>query len=161
MDLEAPNGERSIEAVARSIVDSNRYMTLATADESGQPWVTPVWFAPDGYANYYWVSAPEARHSRNLSVRADLAGVIFDSRAAIGTGQAVYLEATARELEAAEVERGIEVFSRVSQDQGAQEWSVEEVLAPAAHRLYLTTTTRQFVLDPQVHGVDERTEVSL
>jgi predicted pyridoxine 5'-phosphate oxidase superfamily flavin-nucleotide-binding protein len=35
--------------VARSIVDSNRYMTLATADESGRPWASPVWFAHAGY----------------------------------------------------------------------------------------------------------------
>ncbi len=155
------SADQDLAAVARSIVDSNRYMTLATADESGRPWASPVWFAPDGYANYYWVSEPEARHSRNIGIRPDLAAVIFDSGAAIGTGQAVYLEATARELEGAEVHHGIEVFSRVSKDQGASEWSAEEVAPPAAHRLYLATATQQFVLDPQVHGVDERTAVSL
>jgi nitroimidazol reductase NimA-like FMN-containing flavoprotein (pyridoxamine 5'-phosphate oxidase superfamily) len=106
-------------AVARSIVDSNRYMTLATADESGRPWASPVWFAQGGYGAYYWVSTPEARHSRNLGVRAEVGIVVFDSRAAIGTGQAVYMEATGLELTAAEAEHGIELFSRVSQDQGA------------------------------------------
>jgi nitroimidazol reductase NimA-like FMN-containing flavoprotein (pyridoxamine 5'-phosphate oxidase superfamily) len=149
-------------AVARGIVDSNRYMTLATADESGRPWASPVWFAHEGYAEYYWVSEPDARHSRNLRARADLAMVIFDSGAAVGTGQAVYMEASARELtEAAELEAGIEVFSRVSEAQGAPAWSIEDVRAPAAHRLYLATASSCFVLDPQVHGVDERTSVTL
>ena len=35
---------------ARSIIDGGRYMTLATADAEGVPWATPVWYAPDGYA---------------------------------------------------------------------------------------------------------------
>jgi nitroimidazol reductase NimA-like FMN-containing flavoprotein (pyridoxamine 5'-phosphate oxidase superfamily) len=148
-------------AVARSIVDSNLYMTLATADETGRPWASPVWFAHQGYAEYYWVSEPDARHSRNLRARPDLAAVIFDSGVAVGTGQAVYVEATARELTGAEVEQGIELFSQVSQDQGAPAWSVEDVLAPAAHRLYQASVAQCFVLDPQVHGVDERTSVTL
>jgi Pyridoxamine 5'-phosphate oxidase len=28
--------------IARSIIDSNFYMTLGTADENGRPWVSPV-----------------------------------------------------------------------------------------------------------------------
>ena len=30
------------------IIDAARYMVLATADEDGLPWASPVWFAPDG-----------------------------------------------------------------------------------------------------------------
>jgi hypothetical protein len=30
--------------VLRSVVDANRFMTLATADEHGTPWASPVWF---------------------------------------------------------------------------------------------------------------------
>jgi nitroimidazol reductase NimA-like FMN-containing flavoprotein (pyridoxamine 5'-phosphate oxidase superfamily) len=61
-------------------------MTLATADETGCPWASPVWYAAEGYARFYWVSSPEAKHSRNLAVRPRLSIVIFDSRAPVGTG---------------------------------------------------------------------------
>ena len=44
--------------IARAIIDSSRYLTLGTADESGLPWVSPVWYAPDGYREFFWVSAP-------------------------------------------------------------------------------------------------------
>lgn len=37
-----------IDVVARGVVDANRYMTLGTADASGRPWVSPVWYAADG-----------------------------------------------------------------------------------------------------------------
>jgi hypothetical protein len=36
--------QHELEAMARAIVDSKRYMTLGTADESGLPWVSPVWY---------------------------------------------------------------------------------------------------------------------
>ena len=45
-----------IEADAHAIIDANAYMTLGTADAGGLPWVTPVWFAPEGDRRFYWVS---------------------------------------------------------------------------------------------------------
>src|SRR5215208_7285338 len=45
-------------AAARAIIDSNFYMTLGTADEEGRPWVSPVYYAAEGYAKFYWVSSP-------------------------------------------------------------------------------------------------------
>jgi hypothetical protein len=37
---------RDLGAIARSIIDSNLYMTLGTADEDGNPWVSPVYYRP-------------------------------------------------------------------------------------------------------------------
>ena len=37
--------EQDLGALARSIVDANRFMALGTADASGTPWVSPVWYA--------------------------------------------------------------------------------------------------------------------
>jgi hypothetical protein len=51
-------------AVARTIIDTNWYMALGTADETGRPWVSPVYYASAGYTEFFWVSSPEARHSR-------------------------------------------------------------------------------------------------
>jgi hypothetical protein len=38
-----------LEAAARTIIDANLYMTLATADEAGRPWASPVYYAPSNY----------------------------------------------------------------------------------------------------------------
>lgn len=147
-------------AVARAIIDANRYMTLGTADETGLPWVSPVWFAPSGYSEFLWVSSPEARHSRNLTARPELSIVVFDSQVPISTGQAVYMAARAEELADAELEHGIEVFSRRSQDHGAPAWTTEDVLAPAPLRLYLAVATEHWILDPD-HRPDRRTPVTV
>ena len=43
-----------------TVVRANQYMVLATADESGLPWVSPVWFATDNFISFLWLSSPSA-----------------------------------------------------------------------------------------------------
>jgi nitroimidazol reductase NimA-like FMN-containing flavoprotein (pyridoxamine 5'-phosphate oxidase superfamily) len=149
---------RELDAVARAIVDENRYMALGTADESGRPWVSPVYYAAERYRAFHWLSSPQSQHSRNVAVRPEVFLAVFDSRVAIGQGQAVYMTATAAELTGEELELGIEVFSRVSQGHGARAWSLEDARPPAALRLYRATVSRHWVLDPEKRP-DQRTPV--
>ena len=144
-------------ARAREIVDSNVYMTLATADGEGRPWPSPVWFAHEGYAEFVWVSKPGARHSQNLAARPQVGIVIFDSTVGQGEADAVYIEAEAEQLEGAEEERGIDIFNRRSESLGWPSWSVADVREPARHRLYRATASSLFVLGPG----DERIAVEL
>ena len=146
--------EPDLGQLARSIVDSNRFMALATADASGRPWASPVWYAPRGYSELFWVSSPEARHSRNLAERPELAIVIFDSHEP-GGWKALYMSAVAEQL--TDVDGGIEVFSRRSAEQGLPLWTRDDVLSPARHRLYRATVSEHFVLDSH----DQRLPVTL
>jgi nitroimidazol reductase NimA-like FMN-containing flavoprotein (pyridoxamine 5'-phosphate oxidase superfamily) len=149
--------EQKFGAIARAIIDSNRYMTLGTANASGVPWVSPVWYAAAEYRRFFWVSSPEARHSRNLAARPQVSIVIFDTQAAIGAGQGVYMSGLAEELTGHELERAIAIFSRRSEAQGGRPWSPEDVRPPARHRLYCIVVSEHFVLTDG----DERTQVSL
>ncbi|HWL91115.1 MAG TPA: pyridoxamine 5'-phosphate oxidase family protein [Actinomycetota bacterium] len=147
------NDLTDLRAVATSIVDSNRYMTLATADGDGRPWASPVWYAPVEYREFLWVSSPEARHSRNLAARPELAIVIFDSHEP-GGGKALYMSAVAEQL--ADVDEAIQIFSRHGEAQGLRRWTREDVSPTARHRLYRATASERFVLDEhdQRHPVD-------
>jgi uncharacterized protein YhbP (UPF0306 family) len=138
--------ERASGAVAREIIDANQYMVLATADETGRPWASPVYFADSGYAEFFWVSSPDATHSRNIAVRPQVGIVIFDSQVPIGTGQGVYMTAVAEELSGAELERGIDVFSRRSLAHGGVEWRPEDVGTEAGLRLYRATAAEHSML---------------
>ncbi|MGZ4271007.1 MAG: pyridoxamine 5'-phosphate oxidase family protein [Solirubrobacteraceae bacterium] len=133
-------------AGARAVIDANRYMTLGTADESGHPWVTPVWFAPADYREFFWVSSPAARHSRNIAIRPEVSIAIFDSQVPVGSAAAVYMTALAQELTGAAQERGLEVFARESEAQGLRVWGQANVTAPARHRLYRAAVTEHWVL---------------
>ena len=147
-------------AVARLMIDSNMYMVLGTADGSGRPWVSPLYFAADGYTEFFWVSSPEATHSRNLALRPEVSIVIFDSQVPIGTGQCVYMAAFAEEVSEGDLDRGIDIFSRMSAAHGGRAWVRQDVLGPAPYRLYRATASEHWALDPTSHP-DRRTRVTL
>jgi hypothetical protein len=42
--------QHDLDAIARAIVDSNLFMTIATADATGRPWASPVYYASATYA---------------------------------------------------------------------------------------------------------------
>jgi nitroimidazol reductase NimA-like FMN-containing flavoprotein (pyridoxamine 5'-phosphate oxidase superfamily) len=148
-------------ATAREILDGTMYMVLGTADESGRPWVSPVYFAASEYSDFYWVSLPDAQHSRNLAGRPEVSIVVFDSGVPIGTGQGVYMSARAEELAGEELERGIEVFARRNEEHGGRPWSADDVTPPAPHRLYRASVDQHWMLDKEVRPGDRRTTVTL
>ena len=145
-------------AKARAIIDANSYMTLSTADASGRPWVSPVWFATLDHRRFFWVSDPTARHSRNLAARPQLAIVIFDSTVVPGDAAPVYMSAVAEQLTGSELEEGMGIFDQVSEEHGLSVWGLEKVQPPARHRPYRATASEHFLLR---HDRDERLPVSL
>jgi uncharacterized pyridoxamine 5'-phosphate oxidase family protein len=148
-----------LDAVARAILDDNRYMTLGTADADGHPWVSPVFFAADRYRDLYWVSSPEATHSRNLAARPDLSIVVFDSKAPPGTGQAVYMAATAAEVDEAGLDHALRVYpGEAGLSAGARTMTEADVRSPSPYRLYRASVSRHWVLDPDA-SPDQRTPV--
>ena len=154
----SPNDDGAVEhlRVLRSVIDSNRFMTLATADEQGTPWASPVWFARRDERRFLWASRPTTRHSLNIAARPDVAIVIYDSRTTPDERQAVYIEATATELEGEDLDAGISAFSHESLSQGLSEWQRERVTGPASFRIYQATVTAWFIL---ADGPDERLPV--
>lgn len=94
MSSSATPGE--LDTIARRVIDTNHYMTLGTSESDHRPRLSPVYYTCARYADFYWVSSPRAQHSRNIEQRPAVEIVIFDSTAAVGEGQAVYLAAIAR-----------------------------------------------------------------
>ena len=144
-------------ALARKIIDKSLYMVVSTADSSGQPWASPVYFAHRDYRDFFWISQPDATHSENLRERREVGIVIFDSSQPVDTGEGAYVLGVARELPAHETAEGIEIFSKRSVSHGGEEISAEDVSPPARHRLYQATAEAIYVLDEH----DHRVEVSL
>lgn len=130
----------------RDIIEANRYLVLATADATGRPWSSPVYFAHIGFTEFFWVSSPGVTHSRNIAVRPEVGIAVFDSQAAIGTGQGVYMSAVARLVEDGETAEGIAAFSRRSVAHGGREWTTGDVRPGAGVRLYRAVADAHFIL---------------
>lgn len=85
---------------ARQIISTIRYVAIATADEHGQPWNTPVAaFYFDNDSTLYWASWQENQHSKNIRTNPKVFVVAYDSTPADGRPTAgVYMRAEAHEL---------------------------------------------------------------
>jgi Pyridoxamine 5'-phosphate oxidase len=77
--------QRDLARIAQDAIDANSYLTPTTADRTGLPWPSPVWYADAGYRESFRVSAPGTRHSRNLAERPEAGIVIFDSHVPAGS----------------------------------------------------------------------------
>ena len=143
--------------IVRSIIQKNVYMTLATADEHGTPWASPVWYATADSREFIWVSAPSAGHSRNLAVRPELAMVIFDSQQRPYTSEGLYISARAEQVPDHELDRCLEIFCDGSRRQGLPTWSRKDVQPPARLRLYHAQAAKHYLLS----STDERIPVAL
>lgn len=149
--------------VARTILDSIVYMTLGTSDENGEPWASPVYFSSYKYKEFYWISSPEARHSRNIAVRPQVSLVVFDSRIRVGLGQAVYMSALAEEVREADLEHGLAIYNGRFEnpaEHGVYVVTPENVRAPALHRLYRASAREHWVLARDRHP-DRRISVAI
>lgn len=151
--------DRDLDVVARRVIDANHYMTLGTLDPDGAPRLSPVYYTAARYRDLYWVSAPEAHHSRNVAERPAIAIVIFDSTAAVGAGEAVYLAARARQVDDDELEAVCDEAFRTTA--GARRFTPAELRAWSDVRLYVASASSCEVHVPgrdPVHGrgIDSR-----
>lgn len=127
-----------------------------------------MFFATADYADFYWVSAEDAEHSRNIAGRPQVSMVIFDSQVPTYHGRAVYFSATAAELTGPDLDHGLCVYPGPA-SRGATSVERTDVSAPSAYRMYRATITEAFVLCPReprtpcpLHSIaaDHRTQVT-
>ena len=160
-------------AIGRELIDVTLFLTLATSDADGVPWASPVYFAPNGYSEFYWVSVPDVTHSLNIAQRPEVGIVVFDSRQRPGSGLAVYMSATASPVAEEELDRALAIYNNRfpnPADYGLWGFTRDDVEAPAAVRLYRATVSQQWMLCRKERGRpcaehgrlgDHRTEVTL
>ncbi|WP_432993403.1 pyridoxamine 5'-phosphate oxidase family protein [Dactylosporangium sp. CA-233914] len=149
-----------LQAYAREMLDENRYVVLGTADASGEPWVSPVFYALDGYATLYWLSDPATRHSRNVAARPRVSLVVYDSQVPIGAAKAVYLTARAGAVDTAADPAALDAYNRGCLAKGASAFAPESTADGGPFRLYRASVDATWVLDPTLPR-DARTAVTL
>lgn len=150
---------------AKQIVAENLYMTISTASASGEPWVSPVFFAHDDQYNLYWVSNKEAKHSRNVAENPRIAIVIFDSTAPEGEGDGVYFACSASALtDPEEIVYGMEIYNAKASQEEFRIASADTVIGNTAWRLYKAVPNEISTLGDggEVNGqyIDQRVEIT-
>jgi len=97
-----------------SLVFESSFMTLATTDGGGVPWVSPVEFVCDEELRFYWVSPVDARHSQNVRANPRVALSIYDCTYVPLRGQptALYGEGSVEEFRRSDLEQVLPSIER-------------------------------------------------
>lgn len=135
------------------LLENSKTMVIATADENGKPWISPVFFSYDDSHSLYWVSDKGARHSENVRNRPEIGVVIYGKVPPEEYPDAVYFDAVALELESEEdIRHGITALAKREQAEKFVIKSIADVTGPSCWRIYRATakeiTKREDATDP-------------
>ncbi len=89
--------------LARSVIESQRYLTLATSD-GRRPWIAVVEYLRDEEGSFYFFSPDDSEHARHIERNPEVAVAIFGSEQpdyaadATATLNGVQMSATARRI---------------------------------------------------------------
>ena len=61
----------------RELLEAQTTMTLATADEHGNAFATPLFYYPQSDLTLFWLSSADSRHSANLRVRPQASVAVY------------------------------------------------------------------------------------
>ena len=155
--------------VARRIIKSNRYMTLATrgSNDLGQPgvWANAVAYAYDSDANLYWYSAVDALHSSNIKQNPDIAITIFNSTEPSDIVDGLQLACTISEVDADHLGEIMALYFMQSfpseEDRKAWERPRVDFEGDAIRRFYMARINRAYKIDTDVVDVDRRLAVDI
>jgi hypothetical protein len=82
----------------KKILEKIHYINLATVNQDGSPWNTPVSASHDDQLNFFWGSSQNNIHSKNIQRDGRVFVTIYDSTVPEGTGEGLYLTGKAEEL---------------------------------------------------------------
>ena len=147
---------------AKEIISQIQYVTIASVAEDGMPWNSPVFSAYDEDYNFYWGTHKDSQKAKNIEANGNVFLVIYDSTVPSGTGEGVYIKATAHQLaEPGEVKR---VFELMKSRHATSFWDFAAVQESGPIRLYKATPQQAWMNDDgkkDGHYIDIRTEIHL
>ena len=147
---------------AKEVIEKINYITLATVDEKGNPWNSPVFAAYDKDYNFYWGTHRDSQKSNNIRINKNIFLVIYDSTVPDGQGKGVYIKATAKELnDPKEIEFAHKLLTK---RHTSPYWKLEQVQGNAPIRLYKATSKKIWMNgegEKDGHYIDTRVEIHL
>ena len=133
-----------LRAIARRLLDASALCAIATVSPGGRAHINTAYFAWGPALDVVWLSAPDARHSRNVRVNASAAVAVFRSTQTWGGS-----------------DRGVQLFGRARELRGRAALEAERLYAKRfrayegdlpAFRFYRLATRRLKLFDERVLG---------
>ena len=145
--------KRNHSALAKYIIRTNIYCTLATADKKGTAWASPVTYAIDDAFTFYFISQPSSRHTKNLLSNPNIACAIFDSHQKEGTCVGVQIAGKVYQLKDEELPEACRWYKS-----NYVEVKPETFQGNNPYRFFKIIPKHIYILDPDA-ATDKRAEV--
>lgn len=154
----------NLNLLARDIIKNNQYMTIGSADKTGDSWVSPVVYAYDKSWNFYFVSLPNSKHSVNIIGGNGTSLAIFDSHQPLGEGIGLQIEGKIKELGLIDIPNAAAIYFTRNYPFGEMRHTFNEALKKflerKVYRFYKVTPTKVWMNNPNSE-IDERVEINL
>ncbi len=151
-----------IDPRAAKILDTIRYITIASVSPNCLPHNTPVFAAHDTKLNFYFGTHKGSQKARNILQNPNIFVVIYDSTVFAGEGLGVYLQATASQItDPTELAAGHKLLW---DRRDVPYWKLEEFAEPTPLVMFKVTPIKAWLNGggrKDGHYIDTREEISM
>ena len=135
----------SVEKLIRDYIKDLYHMSLATS-ANDQPWICEVHYVYDDNLNFYFLSKPSRRHSKEIAANPKVAGNIVKQHAATEKPRGVYFEGKAELINPAEDSEAHKLYDkRFGLSEGIRTEIKDD---PEGHKFYKITPVKFVLFDP-------------
>lgn len=145
--------KKSLRAIAKNIIQDNQYLSLATSDKKGKPWVSPVYYCCDDKYNFYYASQVNSVHSKNIFRNPTVAYAIFNSTVPEGKGLGLQIAGKAQIVQEKELPQALPYYHSLFV-------TAEMLTKKGPYKLFKIIPQKIFIQDPEAK-VDRRVAVKL
>ena len=151
-------------ANARSVIENNVYLSLATTSDS-QPWISTLYYGFDEDFSFYFVSARDSLHVQQILANPRVAVAIYDSTQPARAGIGVQIDGIASMVQEDEIPRALEVLCKPrlpsNTDPNNDDLLPVNFLGGSVFELFKIVPQHIYTRDTCIEGADHRVEVKL
>lgn len=144
----------------KNYLKRTRMLQIATS-VNGRPWCCTVYFAHDKDFNFYWISKPSTRHSKEIVKNPNVAGtIVYDQQPYPKKGvRGLQFEGKAKLLSGREEEKASKFYIK---QLNREESLLEDIRSGKnSHKFYRTKPSKFVLFDRENFPKNERQEYNL
>ena len=95
----------NIYEMAKDIIKNNKFLSLATVDNDGKVWSTPLSYSVDENYSFYFTSELDSKHVMNIMDNPEVSFTIFDSTRRVSDIDGLQVTGIVGQVEPSELEK--------------------------------------------------------
>ena len=152
----------------KKIIQDNKFLSLATVDNEGNVWSTPLSYSTDENYNFYFTSELDSKHMINIMDNPKVSFTIFDSTKRVSDIDGLQISGIVGQVEQNELEKVVKnYYQTVFKDpEERKEWEAPytyflENNNPPIYRFFQIMPTEIYKRDTENLDADRRIKIDI